>query len=312
MTIKKLTILSLSLAPTLLAEPVWKQDGASRLELRDADVVIARFILDAAPRDPHFDWFATADGRNTVWVGPEDHTWHYGLWFSWKTINGVNFWETQTSTGKQQGLNRIEEPSIEVRPDGETAVIRYREFAYPNSEETPVLVDSLEIEIRRPSAKHGLLTTWNVTTTALADVVLDRTPIPGQPGGREWGGYGGFSWRGAKAFEDVRFTDSESRSGMDIHGKRARWVDATGMLEGSPAGVVILEHPGNAFEASAWYLFDNSKYPFWFANPAPLFAKAVSLKKGESMKQRYRIIVHDGSWGSAEVEEASRAFGLAP
>ena len=26
-------------------------------------------------------------------VSPPDHPWHLGLWFSWKYINGVNYWE---------------------------------------------------------------------------------------------------------------------------------------------------------------------------------------------------------------------------
>ena len=24
---------------------------------------------------------------------PPDHIWHHGLWFSWKFINKVNYWE---------------------------------------------------------------------------------------------------------------------------------------------------------------------------------------------------------------------------
>ena len=287
----------------------WIKDGNRAVELRGTDGPVVRFVLDAAPRDPHFEILATSDGRNTVWVRPADHVWHYGLWFSWKHINGVNFWETNPATGLQQGLNRIADPMIECEPDGETATIRYRELAHPDPDGPAVLEDSVVIRITRPGKDRGPQVEWRVETKALADVTLDRTPIPGEPGGRDFGGYAGFSWRGAKEFKDVRFTDSEGREDSATHREHSRWIHVTGSLHDKPAGLVIIDHPGNPGHPASWYVSSNAKLPFWYASPALLQPKAVTLKQGGSFRHAYQVIVHDGGWEAGECEKAARIFG---
>ncbi len=305
----KTIALLLSLAVSSAAQPVWKVDGHRSLELLESDTTLVRFIVDAAPRDPHFEILATADGRNTVWVAPPDHVWHYGMWFSWKYVNGVNFWETDRKTGKQPGLNRIEDAAIVSQPDGDTAIIRYRELAHPDPAGPAVLEDAVEIEIRRPSNKNGPQVTWRVTTTALTDVTLDRTPIPGEPGGRNWGGYAGFSWRGTKEFSGVRFTDSEGRKDMDIHRQLARWVNVTGALQEKPAGLLLIDHPANPGHPVSWYLYCDPKHPFWFANPARIQPEPITLKKGDELHHIYRVIVHDGNMGHDAITRTVTNFG---
>ncbi len=39
---------------------------------------------------PYFYPVNTTTGHNLVWLRPEDHPWHYGLWFSWKYGNRRN------------------------------------------------------------------------------------------------------------------------------------------------------------------------------------------------------------------------------
>jgi len=304
----KPALIVLLLATTAFAETVWKADGKRSLELTGENGTLVRFVLDCAPRDPHFEILTTPDGRNTVWVAPPDHVWHYGLWFSWKYINGVNFWETNPKTGKQQGTNRIEDAVIESQPGSPAASISYRELSHPDAEGPAVLEDAVEIKIERPTDQRGTQVTWSITTKALADVTLDRTPLPGEPGGRDWGGYAGFSWRGAKDFTEVKFTDNDSREDMDIHRQHASWVNITGALHGKPAGLVILDHPANPRHPASWYITNNSKLPFWFANPALLQPKAKSLKKGESFQHAYRLILHDGSWRKTQCTNAAATF----
>lgn len=308
----KPAFISLTLAATTLAQPVWKADENRSLDLFAEDTTLIRFILDAAPRDPHFEVLATPDGRNTVWVAPPDHVWHYGLWFSWKYINGVNFWETNPATGKQPGLNRIEDAAIDAEPDGDRAIIRYRELAFPDPDRPAVLEDSVVITIERPVDGRGPRVTWSVTTRALADVTLDRTPIPGEPGGRDWGGYGGFSWRAAKDFTDLRFTDGEGRRGIDIHRQHASWVDATGNLHGKPAGILTLDHPQNPGHPANWYLVNTADLPFWFANPALIQPKPITLTIGESFRHAYRLILHDGNRDQQHASEAAQEFARWP
>jgi hypothetical protein len=303
-------------APLLAAaEPAlkWHQEGNRSLELRGADGPVVRFVLDCAPQDPHFEVLATADGRNLVWVGPGDHVWHYGLWFSWKLINDVNFWETDPATGKQAGRSEILEPKIESTPDGATATIRYRDRAHPLADGPAVLEDEVVIRITRPQNGLGPQVVWQLKTTALAAVELGRTPLPDEPNGKPYGGYGGFSWRGAKDLKDTVFTDSEGRQGMAMHRQHASWVDATGSLAGKPAGITVCNHPSNPGHPSSWFLATDTtpQGPFWFVNPALLQPKPIKMKQGESFLHRYQATVHGGRAVSACAQEAS-TFGSAP
>jgi len=299
---RPILILSLSLTMSVSAESQWswKQDDNRSLELRGPAGPVARFLVDPKPADPHFDLLATSDGRNLVWVSPPDHVWHYGGWFSWKIINGVNFWETDRKTGESPGRTQVLEPRIETKPD--RATISYRRLYRLPDKPDPILDDRITVTIRPPAGPTGPTVDWNFTTTALADVKLDRTPLPGEPGGKGHGGYCGLSWRGAKDFKDVTFLDSEGRRGVDIHRQHARWVNATGTLAGKPAGIAVLDHPKNPGHPMSWYIVATPKLPFWYINPAIVQPKPIDLKKGASLSHRYRILIHDGSLKPADLK----------
>jgi hypothetical protein len=300
-----------SLFPALaVAGPTWtwKQDGNRSLELIGDHGPVVRFLLECAPRDPHFEILATPDGRNTVWVAPHDHVWHYGMWFSWKLINGVNFWETDATTGLQDGRSEIADPKIESTPDGATATIRFRDLAHPKIDGPAVLEDIVVIRITRPQNGVGPQVEWKMTTKALIDVELGRTPPPGEPESQSWGGYGGLSWRGAKDFKDVRFTDSEGRRDMELHRQRARWVDVAGTLGAQSAGLTVINHPGNPGHPSSWYLWATPKEPFWYINPALVQPKPIQLKQGESFTHVYLATIHDGKRTPADCNREAEAF----
>lgn len=303
-------LLTLCLPCMAAAEPVWKQEGDRTLELKNGNNTLVRFNLACAPLDPHFEVLATADGHNLVWVAPPDHVWHYGLWFSWKTINGVNFWETNRKTRAQQGLNVVHDPKIVSRPDALSASLSYRERSLPDPQGLAVLEDRVEIVIHKPQGDTGLQVEWRIVTMALEDVVLDRTPPPGDDSKTKgWGGYGGFSWRGAKDLHDVNFTDSEGRRGeQGVHRQRASWLSVTGLLEQRKAGLLFIPHAQNPRQPSSWYVKDLEKIPFWYVNPAILLEKPLKLAKGESIQHRYLLIVNDGDWSPERCQAEATAF----
>jgi hypothetical protein len=278
----------------------WKQDGQRSIELRGPTGPVARFLVDPKPADPHFDVLATADGRNMVWVAPPDHVWHYGHWFSWKIINGVNFWETDRTTGQSKGRTEVLDPGIDTTPD--RATVSYRRLYRLPGVAGPIMEDRVTITIHPPAGKAGPTVDWRITTTALADLTLDRTPLPGEPGGKSWGGYCGFSWRGAKGLKDLEFTDSKGRKNDAIHRQHAAWVNARGTLDGKAAGIALLSHPDNPGHPMSWYILAQPKLPFWYANPSPVQPKPIALKRGQSLAHRYRIVPHDGSLQARDIK----------
>ncbi|HEX5789948.1 MAG TPA: DUF6807 family protein [Luteolibacter sp.] len=254
---------------------------------------LARFLINPKPADPHFDVLATRDGRNLVWVGPADHPWHYGQWFSWKMINGVNFWETDKA-GQSAGLEEVMDPDIQT--EGKTATIRYSRLYRLKPDAQPVLKDQCTITIHWPSddtPSCGPSVDCSIITSAMEKVTLDRTPLPNEPGGKPYGGYGGFSWRGAAALADVHFSDSEGRKDMDIHRQTATWVNAVGTMQGKAAGVAIIAQSPSPV---SWFIVQTPQQPFWYMNPALLQPKPIELEAGASLTHKYRIVTHDGSY----------------
>jgi hypothetical protein len=57
-------------------------------------------ILSFLPE--RFNHVICQDGPVLTWLRPPDHPWHHGLWFSWKTVNGLNYWE-EYENGESEG-----------------------------------------------------------------------------------------------------------------------------------------------------------------------------------------------------------------
>ena len=129
-------------------------------------------------------------------------------------------------------------------------------------------------------------------TATGADAQLDRTPRPGEKGGKAHGGYAGMSIRMAKETRRWRILDSKGREAQKIHGKPgAVWVDSSGKTTGGKeAGVAMFDHPSNLRHPSPWFIVKGMPY----FSPAFLFNKPYTLKKSKSLTLKYGILVHPG------------------
>jgi hypothetical protein len=276
----------------------WVVRGESSIELRhDQEEILLSFQFDPELADPHFDILRRVGGENLVWVGPEDHPWHYGHWFSWKLINEVNFWETNRRTGRGEGLTEVTKPVIKITD--QSAKISYNRYYRTTTDQEPVLKDEFTLELHAPKSadcSFGPAIDWAIKTTALASVTLDRTPLPSEPGGKDWGGYAGLSWRGSKQLGQVEFGDSEGRKGMAIQRQRAQWVNAVGFLGEKRVGVAVVASSDAADNDSYWYIVSREEIPFWFINPGVLIAEPITMEEGTSFHHEYRLVAHDGSW----------------
>jgi hypothetical protein len=76
-------------------------------------------------------------------------------------------------------------------------------------------------------------------------------------------------------------------------GKRSAWIDCFGKRQGKTEGMAILQHPSNNWFPAPWFTRD-----YGFFSPTPMYwpenDKNTSLKKGEKINLRYRVIVHSG------------------
>lgn len=267
----------------------WQPERELALLREGGELFRYRFCADR--RKPFIHPAFTASGTPLTCLEPSDHVWHRGLWFSWKYLNGVNYWE-ETSDGAQDGITEfVPHEEVVARPDGARIATR---LCYRPPGGGVVLDESRVVRFGLPGPDGAYTLDWTLTFTARdAAVVFERTP----PAEKSWGGYAGLSWRAARSLGSWRFQDSEGRAGQAGHGQRARWADLSGVADGGrglAAGLAIFEHPSNPRHPTPWY--GVLKEGFGYLNPAFLFHEPFRLEPRANFTLRYRMLLHDG-WG---------------
>ena len=86
----------------------WQHNDSS-LALVKNNKVVWQFNFDEKQSKPYFHPLSLTDGTELTWLRPPDHPWHKALWFSWKYINGLNYWdwEKDPETGRSEGITEL-------------------------------------------------------------------------------------------------------------------------------------------------------------------------------------------------------------
>ena len=117
-----------------------------------------------------------------------------------------------------------------------------------------------------------------------------------------------------EAKQGGHIVNSDGKENAAAWGLPARWVDYTGPVEGEVAGIAIMSHPKSFRPLPRWHV---RTYGLFAANPfgqkdfpdqAAAKQGEFTLKKGESITLRYRVLLHRGKTGSAAIEQAFRQF----
>jgi hypothetical protein len=283
----------LAASGAVAADFEWSRtDG--RVELRRADETVWRFNFGADLAKPYFHPVAVPGVGVLTGEGPEDHFWHHALWFSWKTVNGVNYWEEERETRLSAGRTTVKKADIETRDDFSARIVL--DIAYHEPEKAPILTEQRTIEISAPDASGAYRMDWTCAFTAQDDALLDRTPVPPEKWATGSGGYAGLSIRFADAFKDCRAIDSDGAITEQISRIRvpSRAVDYSGAIDGKPAGVAMLDHAENLNAPTIWYIINTGNEGMRFYNPAVIHNAPHQMKAGDTLTLRYRVLVHPG------------------
>ncbi|HET8550676.1 MAG TPA: DUF6807 family protein, partial [Bryobacteraceae bacterium] len=128
---------------------------------------------------------------------------------------------------------------------------------------------------------------------------------------------GGFAFRLSDDFRQDRgalLVNSEGQAGTEqIWGKPAKWVDYTAAVNGTSAGVAILDHPSNLRHPTRWHA---RAYSLNAANPFALgsFTRdkkndgSYTLPAGQRLRLRYLVVIHDGELPRERIEQYSTRF----
>ena len=271
----------------------WRQTDSS-LALADGARIAWQLNFKKAEGKPYFHPLTLSDGTTLTALRPQDHPWHRGLWWSWKFINGVNYWEEDKTTGRSAGQTEL--VSVRAEPASNFSARVKMALSYHLPEKPPVLSEQRTLEMSTPDAHGNYTIDWtSVFTAGTEDLKLDRSPPRNFSGG-----YAGLSCRLSPECRGWAFTCSAGLSGAtNIYGKTAQWVDVS-----RGGGMAIFEHPDNLRHPTPWY--PNDSMPFF--SPALLFHEPYLLPAGKTITLRYRVWVHSSSAGKDVLEQAWKDF----
>jgi type 1 glutamine amidotransferase len=238
-------------------------------------------------------------------VSPSDHPWHLGLWFSWKFINGINYWEYMSTlnspeTGyKSEGITEIEKKEITCNTDFSANI--YMKLNYHPINGNPVLAEDRNLHISSLFSDGSYFIDEEHTFNALSDsVILDRTPISGEQGGQSWGGYAGLSIRYNQDFTSPEILTTFNSANC----RKCNWLYmGFNSLTGERTGISILLHPEFTTSSASWYVIEDQNIPFYYFSPAVLFDHKIILRKGEILHLKYRIWILPGVYTKEKIQE---------
>lgn len=298
----------------------WTVTGTDPIEVRWAGELVTAYQTGQDLPKPYFYPLIGPTGENVTrhWPMREgvegeetDHVHHRSLWFGLGKVNGYDFWHEPGSKGKEDhrfgrtihaGLNGMQiqgaENAITLRTrtdwvgwdDGIKVCQDRRVFRLQRRDDGALTLDvTLVLE-----ASEGDVTIEDDKEGALALRVMPTLRLEGD---RAKGG----------------ILNSEGDLGKAAWGRRARWVDYHGVdSQGRELGIAIFDHPGSFRHPSWWHARHYGLFavnPFGqgsFEKDAPKDAGNHTIKHGDSLTLRYRVLIHPGK-ANAEALEAEFA-----
>jgi hypothetical protein len=210
---------------------------------------------------------------------------HSSLFFGCDRVNGGNYW--------QEGLERGRIVSLRediLENDGPRVVIE-NECIWSRPGAVSPVKDLRRITITAPS-KELFQIDFEVTMEMLMDVTIEKT------------NHSLFSGRIDPALAVTNggtMINAEGETGeKGTFGKASPWIDFYGKRGDKIEGMAIMQHPSNNWYPSPWFTRD-----YGFFSPTPMYwpadDKATVMKKGETIKLKYRVLVHAGTNETAKI-----------
>lgn len=259
---------------------------------------------------PFTEYLTDANGTPILWpiIGPtgkamtraypmadnpgekKDHPHHRSMWFTHGNVNGLSFWHKE--------------------------FIKHREFVRIESGDRAVVVTRNDWMGRDGKKICEDERTLTFATDGNArwidfDITLGATDQPVKFGDTKEGTMGVRVAATMKvdAKKGGQIVNSEGQTDGGTWGKPAAWVDYHGPVEGETLGIAILNHPTSFRFPTYWHV---RTYGLFAANPFGLHdfqgSRKVdgshTLKPGETMALRYRVLLHRGDEKDGDVARA--------
>ena len=217
---------------------------------------------------------------------------HSSLFFGCDKVNGGNYW--------QEGLERGQIISLraDIIESGNDKVVIEAENIWRRPNANSPIKDFRKITITAPSNDLFQID-FDITMEMLMDVTIDKT---------------NHSLFSGRMDADLAVTNGGTmvnangdKGEKGTFGKRSPWIDFYGKRGDKFEGMAIMQHPSNEWYPSPWFTRD-----YGFFSPTPMYwpanDKETTLKKGQTIKLKYRVLVHAGDVASAKIAEQFEVY----
>jgi hypothetical protein len=235
----------------------------------------------------------------------KDHPHHRSLWWAHGEVNGVDFWSEsaragttihdrflEVTSGPNAGTVRTANKLI--AKDGKLIATDVRTLRFSRQGDCRIIdfevaIRASEGELKFGDTKEG---TMALRLNEALRLIRDKKPGTGH------------------------IVNSEGIRDGETWGKRARWVDYFGPVDGKTVGVAIFDHPANPRYPTHWHVRD---YGLFAANPfgihdfekKPAGTGNLVVPAGQTLTFRYRLFFHRGDEKAARIDERCAEYTAA-
>jgi hypothetical protein len=243
-----------------------------------------------------------------------DHQHHRSVWFAHSKVNGYDYWNNEfsykgdklghifiTKISKAEGgakSGEIDSTANWQQPDGKVVLVEDRKMIFhaggPNSvvdfDFTLTAQDTVTFE----DEKDG------VFGLRLASELEE----PNAPGTK------------TQPKEPLRtgvLTCAAGQTEAKCWGTRGNWADFSGTVHGEKVGVAILDYPENPGHPTYWHARGYGLFAANIFGRSAFTSKkepdgSMTLKPGEKLRFRYRVVIHPGTLADAHMDDLYKAY----
>ena len=260
---------------------------------------------------------------------PTDHPHHLGLWFTYENVNGLDFWNNSYAipADKKHLYGWIRTDRVLETKDGAKGSLSYH-ANWTDQEKNILLEETTQFEFSGNDNQRVIdrITILKADTDVLFKDAKDgmlglrlahELQIPSTKDQKYIDDKGNITI--VKAVTDNiangNYLTSEGKQGDAAWSTRAIWCKVYGKMGNDSVSITIIDHPGNPNYPAFWHA---RGYGLFAVNPfgEKIFTNGKSemnfhLKKGESVKFYYRIIISNGKTtiSKQQLDKIASEFG---
>jgi hypothetical protein len=310
---------SVSIAQDAVVE-IKKFDKEKKVDVRIGGKLFTTFMYPDSLEKPVLYPLTTAGG-NVVTRGfpldpkpgdPTDHPHHIGLWFNFENLNGLDFWNNSyaIAANKKAQYGWIRTDKITETKSGTKGVLAYH-ANWTNQAKEIILEENTRFEFSGSATQRVIdrVTTLKAVKDAVFTDAKDgllglrlahelQIPTTKDEQFTDSKGIVTLVKGGSDGIPTGNYLTSEGKAGDAAWSTRGVWCKVYGKVGPDSVSVAIIDHPLNPNYPTFWHA---RGYGLFAANPLgeKIFTngastKNLSLRKGESVTFRYRVVIDNG------------------